>query len=170
MKRQAAMHFALALTIDALLASCSQGSEGQDSEVTTTITVQAAISKTDQYAEMARQALSPEARLISPFKQDGITCTNPANSEGKGRVMVSHNYEVAGLPPGDPAQHYAKIRDWWAKNSFRVTQDSQSTGYVLAENSSDGFTMMLRVNQGGQAYLGVSSPCVWPNGTPEPKN
>lgn len=170
MKRQAAMHFALALTMGALLASCSQGSEGQGLEVNATITVQAAIGKTEQYIEMARQALSVEARLANPFKQDSITCSDPVNSGGKGCVMVSHNYEVTGLPPGDPAQHYAKIRDWWAKNSFRVTQDSQSGGYVLAENNSDGFTMMLRVNQSGKTYLGVSSPCVWPNGTPESKN
>ena len=40
---------------------------------------------------------------------------------------------------------------------------------MWVENNTDGFRMRVTASDGGRLILIATSPCVWPNGTPEPE-
>lgn len=53
-------------------------------------------------------------------------------------------------------------------SGFSGTQDAIS-GRVTVENRENGFRMSLQESSQGDLSIGASSPCVWPDGTPAPR-
>lgn len=119
------------------------------------------------YLEQGRQALPSGVQLADPYGQEGVTCSGSRGDDTEERVFSSRDAELVNLGSMPVRHYFTALRAWWKKNRFRIIHDAQKTGYILAENTDDGFRMDLQANKKGKLYLGVSSPCVWRNGTPE---
>jgi hypothetical protein len=154
------------------VSSCGTDDQPKDTAMKNTINIQEANQRVEDYVTRARAAFpaSVELRLQSQFKDS--PCDDPTDNGPKGRLIASRGYQVMGPSPNQFPQQFEAIRTWWERNGFVVSNDSArgADRTVAAENKADGFTMSLRSNNAGELYLNTSAPCVWPNGTPEPKN
>ncbi|KFU80010.1 hypothetical protein SAMN04489729_2549 [Amycolatopsis lurida] len=134
-----------------------------------TITEQQARDKVEQYIQGALSAL-PDGAAVKPFTRNRSECTDPTDKGPLGRFEISATYEIVGLDSARFAEHFAAITQWWEANAFKILTDARPTDqYVFARNTGDAFDMSIKANDLGKFYVGATSPCVWPNGTPEPQ-
>lgn len=156
-----------AVFVGLVLSSCGQSNESPGAPLQPTMSIQEAKQKVDDYLEQGRRALSPDAKLINDSGNEQRACDDPTDGGPKGRVFAQRDAKVEGAGGRDPQSNFALLRSWWQANGFRIT--SEKSDAIFAENPADGFRMSLTSNVRGSLYLGASSPCVWPNGTPDPK-
>ena len=83
-------------------------------------------------------------------------------------MVANRSYQVLGLDPQEIPSYFGMLRTWWQANDFRVLDDKPVNEFLWVENSTDSFQMTLKANSKGGIFLLAGSPCVWPNGTPEP--
>ncbi|WP_037304495.1 hypothetical protein [Amycolatopsis orientalis] len=134
-----------------------------------TITEQQAREKVEAYIQAAFAVLPGSARR-KPFTQNRSECADPTDNGPQGRFEISATYEVTGLEPAKFAEYFDAVVGWWTAHGFKVLTDSRPKDqYVFARNNADAFDMSVQANDLGKFYLGATSPCVWPNGTPEPQ-
>jgi hypothetical protein len=132
-----------------------------------TITVDEAETRVEEYfrdalAVLPKQA-RPEAGLIHT-----VECDDPDDNGPKGRKIASVDYQIHNLQPEKYSEYVADLERWWLDHNFQILDDERP-GYesIWVENKDDGFRMRIQANKVGELYLGTTSPCVWPNGTPE---
>ncbi|WP_181775763.1 hypothetical protein [Amycolatopsis pittospori] len=134
-----------------------------------TITEHQAREKVEQYIQGTLSALPGSARL-KPFTRNRSECTDPTDDGPQGRFEISATYEVTGLDVADFAEYFDAVVQWWSAHDFKVLTDSRPKDqYVFVRNNADAFDMSVQANDLGKFYVGATSPCVWPNGTPEPQ-
>ncbi|MGW4399901.1 hypothetical protein ACWEHA_31820 [Amycolatopsis nivea] len=135
--------------------------------MTTTITETEARDRVEGYVRAVFAVLpAPAAREL--FSRNRSECTDPTDNGPAGRYEISATYEVTGLEPDTFKAQFDAVVDWWQGHGFTVLTDRRPTDqYVFARNERDGFDMSLQANELGKLYLGATSPCVWPKGTPE---
>ncbi len=132
-----------------------------------TITEQQAKDKVELYIETALSALPATARR-KPFTRNRSECTDPTDKGPQGRFEISATYEVTGLDTAKFAEYFDALVQWWSAHDFEVLTDSRPKDqYVFVRNNADAFDMSAQANDLGKFYVGATSPCVWPNGTPE---
>ncbi|MGW7537213.1 hypothetical protein [Amycolatopsis sp. NPDC054798] len=135
--------------------------------MTTTITETEARDRVEDYVRGAFSALpAPAGREL--FSRNRSECTDPTDHGPAGRFEISATYEVTGLEPDTFKAQFDAVVNWWQGHGFTVLTDRRPKDqYVFARNERDGFDMSLQANELGKLYLGATSPCVWPKGTPE---
>lgn len=136
-----------------------------------TITEQQATQRVDDYVRQAMTALPPEARLEVLSATSSSSCDDPTDNGPRGRVSVGNIYWVRDLPKESNHQYFDAVTKWWTDHNFGILDNIRDpdSNYVWAENKTDGFRMSFSDNPKGELTLSANSPCVWPNGTPEPK-
>jgi hypothetical protein len=148
-----------------LVVSCGNGDE---IEMRNTITEEQAMQRAEEYVRQSMAALPAEARLEPLSATSSSSCDDPSDNGPRGRVTVGNIYWVRGLLPESNPQYFDAMVRWWTDHDFGILTDKRSQGYVWVENKRDGFRMALGDNPKGELHLGADSPCVWPNGTPDP--
>ena len=137
-----------------------------------TITQQQASERAERYVRDAVAALSPAAQLELSGRFDDSPCDDPTDNGPKGRVIASVTYWLNDIPVDHQSEYVNTLFQWWSEHDFAVLTDNRATDiYVHVENRRDGFRMAVQQTAVGpkRLSLGATSPCVWPNGTPEPK-
>lgn len=135
-----------------------------------TITQQQAKEQAEQYVRDAVSALVPTARLELSSHFDNSPCDDPTDNGPAGRVFASNRYWIRGLPEDQNKQSVNTLRKWSEQHGFTVVSDAWDKAmYITLENPSNGFRVAIQESSQGELSIGASSPCVWPNGTPEPK-
>jgi hypothetical protein len=156
----------VAVLVLTLSMACSPGG---GADVKPTITEQQAHDKVAQYIDGAFAAL-PKGAGRTLFSQNRSECTDPTDKGPRGRYEISETYEITGLDAAQHAEHFTAVVQWWTTHDFAVLTDKRPADqYVFARNKTDSFDMSVQGNDLGKLYLGATSPCVWPNGTPEPE-
>ncbi|MEV6912170.1 hypothetical protein [Amycolatopsis sp. NPDC051071] len=134
-----------------------------------TITEHQAKDRVELYIRTVLSTL-PATAQRKLFTQNRSECTDPTDNGPQGRFEISATYEVTGLDPAKFAEYFDAIVKWWSAHGFEVLTDSRPKDqYVFVRNNRDAFDMSVQANDLGKFYLGATSPCVWPNGTPEPQ-
>jgi len=134
-----------------------------------TITEHEAKDRVELYIEAVVAAL-PGSAERKPFTQHRSECTDPTDDGPQGRFEISATYEVTGLEPARFGEYFDAIVQWWTAHDFTILTDSRPKDqYVFVRNNADAFDMTVQANDLGKFYVGATSPCVWPNGTPEPQ-
>lgn len=151
-----------------LLASCGVDPPGEGGTLESTITLADAARKVDAYAEQGRAALGSDVKFINPYKDYDFPCSNADGSPSKNRREASVGYQLEGVTLEQIPVFFQKIRGYWEKAGFLITDDDKKGPFLGAKHNVDGFKMGLKANHLNEIYLNVSSPCVWRNGTPEP--
>jgi hypothetical protein len=137
-----------------------------------TITQTQALTRVEQLLTSTASALDPEPRLESnAIFPTSSRCLDPGLAESSKQVVASRAYWLRDIPA---KQHIAiahQVRDHWIQQGHVIT----GTGGVEAghpnisgETRPDGFILALGWAEGDHLYLAATSPCVWPDGTPEP--
>jgi hypothetical protein len=147
-----------------LVTSC-----GTELEVKNTITVEQAEQRVEEYFRQALAVLPAQARPEVGLIHT-VECDDPTDNGPKGRKIASVNYEIHDLPKDEYPEYVDRLERWWLEHNFAVLDDERPTYQsIWVENKEDGFRMRVQDNVRGQFFLIATSPCVWPNGTPEPE-
>lgn len=147
-----------------------------------TITRNQAEHNTEQLISSISTVLPHGTKVIKDKDEPGVSVQDmqcedkdPAAGRPTGMVQVQRVYKLSEVKSSDVDEIFRSLREWWGQHSFKVTSDNQHPSAdpkdksVLVRNHH-GYTMSGQSNDQGQFYFGASSPCVWPNGTPEPKS
>ncbi|MBP2476577.1 hypothetical protein JOF53_005449 [Crossiella equi] len=130
------------------------------------MTRQQAVEQLDAHLLAALKVL-PEGAAYKKWYDDVVRCDLPSDSGPKGRVSAALDYEIQGLPMADFRVVFDKVVDYWTRNGYTVLADQRpSHWYVWVQSAPEEFRLALNGNDVGGLYLGGSSPCVWPKGTP----
>lgn len=145
---------ALACAAVLLLAACA------DERDAMTMTQDDARARVERMVGDVRTAMGAELKAgpLGP-----VPCDDPSDGGPPGRVFVENSYEILQAQRVNPI---AAARTFFQQHGYRLRRDE--TGYISAENPADGFRIVVETNDAGHAHLTVSSPCVWPSGTPQP--
>lgn len=132
-----------------------------------TITAREATAQVRDYLHRALGVLPATTRTTVTF-DDTYTCDDPSDGGPVGRVIASLEYRLHDLPTDTYDNHFDHLHKWWENQGFAVLVDARPLGrYLWVENDHDGFRMALQANDRHELFLMCSSPCVWPNGTPD---
>ncbi|OZM73192.1 hypothetical protein CFN78_09960 [Amycolatopsis antarctica] len=135
-----------------------------------TITAQQAKEQTERDVRELVTALPAGARLEKLHYDQG-PCTDESGAGFGKRVQPNVSYWVRDLDPAQYNIHFDAMKAWLQGHGWIVRNDDRPSDMFLnAFRERDQFTMSLQANKKGGLTLGASSPCVWPEGTPEPEN
>lgn len=146
------------------LAGCNSGAGMEP-----TITLERANQRVEQYIDQARTSLPAGVELELQESFEDYPCTDPDDGGPEGRRIASRTFQVMGPAKTDIPQYFDAVLQWSKQNGFVVLKHEPTNEYLWMENRSDGFRVSLEANSKGELYVGATSPCVWPEGTPQPQ-
>lgn len=131
-----------------------------------TITLEQANQRVERYIEGVTSVFPAGATLKLQESFDDYPCTDPDDLGPEGRRIASRTFQVMGSSHSEIPQYFAAVLSWSKQHNFVVLKHEPTNEYLWMENKSDGFRMSLEANRKGELYVGATSPCVWPTGTP----
>jgi hypothetical protein len=156
-------------TLAAFMLTACNNEVGQRESMEKTITQDEAAEKINQHVTDAMAAL-PETVELEPLGPVAFaSCDDPTDGGSKNRVTVSQRHWITGIPAEDNDQNADLLHDYWTTNGYRIIRDERPEKMSISvESEEDAFKISLRVSAQGDLSIGASSPCVWPEGTPNP--
>ncbi|WP_145600292.1 hypothetical protein [Prauserella rugosa] len=158
----------LPLATAAILGGC--GTEPDDSGVSMdkTITIQQANDKLEEHLERSHSAFPDSATFEEFSKYENSPCEDPGDPGPKGKKFASRIYQVRNVPADGIKDQFTTAKQWWTSNGYQVTHEDDELLSVI--NTEDEYKLGLRTNRLNELFLLGDSPCVWPNGTPQPED
>jgi hypothetical protein len=133
-----------------------------------TITQEQAEQRVQEYFHAALAVL-PQMATAENFGTATGECLDPTDNGPPGRVEPSTDYQIHGLDTAHYSAYFDRLERWATGHGFHVVTDKRQPYMLLeVENPADGFSVTMQSNDLGELYLGATSPCVWPDGTPPP--
>lgn len=134
-----------------------------------TITQDEAADKVWEHINGVMSSLPDEAELETRQGMNFASCDDPTDGGPKDRITVSERLWIRGLPAEENEANIELMYDYWIDNGYRVLRDERPDKLSISvEDEEDAFRVSLRVSDQGSLSTGASSPCVWPEGTPNP--
>lgn len=148
-----------------LLSGCSRG-VGMEP----TLNEQQATDRVQLHIEDTVAVIEPTPRLERESFLD-MPCDLPSDNGPLGRIVVSRGYWLRDIPVERNPEVFEAVERYWVNNGWVVLTDETNSedAFLSVENRQDAFRMSLSSSIDGQLSIGASSPCIWPNGTPEPQ-
>jgi hypothetical protein len=151
-----------------MLASCEGDAMDSDEPTITKLEASARLSRYVQ--QIVQDTLPKTVRLEDHGPVSELGCTDPVGKPD-GRLHVSASHWIRGIDPVTYNKHFDAIKGWWATNGWKIVNDDRPGDmFINADNPVDQFGMSIQANDKNDFSMTVSSPCVWPNGTPQPRN
>lgn len=148
---------------------------GKDGAVQPTMTKEQAAAQVVAVAQEAFARLPTGAQLKPERESRNLACDDATDGGPAGRTFVEARYAVVH-PPGWPVeQALSALADYWQQQKYRIVRDDRddTTNAELVVERPDGFRISVllsrRTTGTANASLTSSSPCVWENGTPNPR-
>lgn len=148
---------------------------GQDRSLQPTVTKEQAAQRTEQLVQEAFAQLPAGATLKLNNSSDESPCDDASDGGPAGRVFVERRYLVVPPPGGTwPVdQALPTLVSFWEKKGYKVYDDRRTSSYPkYVVETPDGYSANITTWDRGDhsdITLSSSSPCVWPNGTPQPQ-
>ncbi|MGW4399757.1 hypothetical protein ACWEHA_31090 [Amycolatopsis nivea] len=123
-------------------------------------------------ARAAAAAIFPSGYRLTDDFAPQLSCTDD-NDQATGQIHVSVSMWVDGPDRSRNDSYYENLKKWWTQNGWSLGSDNRPRD-LFANAQRDGYLMSLEGTvtgpDKGRLNIGVSSPCIWPHGTPEPKS
>lgn len=145
------------------LASCGQPS---GDTLHSTPSIEQANERVEKYLADAKEILPGTHEVQHRYEETAGVCDG--GTDGKSdMVLATRTIGFSGLSDDQLSSYFEKFKNWWPTHGYRVLKYTPNY-YLRVERNTDGFRMTLKANDEGWLFLTSTSPCVWPNGTPEP--
>ncbi|WP_283137911.1 hypothetical protein [Rhizohabitans arisaemae] len=156
-----------------ILVSCGFGGISMRRSEKPTITQEQAIARLEQLVAEAVANIDPKPRLelFEPSLTPG-NCLDPMDGGSEDRLVLSRAYWLRGISKDGVVEIAGQVKRNWEQKGYRI----KSTGFdsnkpdISGFSVPDDFILLLERTEEGGLYLGVTSTCIWPNGTPEPSS
>lgn len=162
------------IALIAALASVTAGCVGGSTDsimIKSTMTKDEALDRVQELINDTVSIIDPKPRLdLDPITLTVYPCLGWTGDHTDGRIFISRAYHLRGLPKEkDKLADIARsVRRHWEQRGHIIEAVSRDGLVITARSRSDDFRLSLSWTSGDIPGLGVSSPCVWPKGTPEP--
>ncbi|WP_203880866.1 hypothetical protein [Planotetraspora kaengkrachanensis] len=137
-----------------------------------TIVQTQALTRVEELLSSTVSALDPKPRLeLNAIVPTVSRCLDPGPTESSEQVVVSRAYWLRDIPANHNLAIAYQVRDHWVRQGHVILGTAGlESGHpdIAGETRPDGFILALVWAEGDHLYLASSSPCVWPDGTPEP--
>lgn len=133
-----------------------------------TITLDQAKQRANAYIQQVGTVLPSKPRLVPIAGGIGtLECTDPDDNGPQGRISAAADYFLEDIPTERNPEIFDFFRRHLIQQGFKV--NIQQSDFLVMVNPKDGFRIGLKESGDGSKglSLAVSSPCVWPNGTPD---
>ncbi|WP_198658981.1 hypothetical protein [Nocardiopsis sp. FIRDI 009] len=113
-------------------------------------------------------AVLPETVVLSSLGGDlSNPCFDTVDGGASGIAAVGRTYWLRELPVEDNEANVDLLYEYWTANGYQVTDDGRPDDLaVFVEHEEDSFRMSVQSSVQGSLSISSSSPCVWPEGTP----
>jgi hypothetical protein len=138
----------------------------------TTITQRQADERVEQILRQTSAKLHPKPHLelFRPASQP-YHCDDRENAGDDPRMVASRTYWLRDVAVEHNVSIGDQIKKIWEQQGYLITT-AQGMGTdqpnLTGRTRPDDFLIALSAGDNGQLSIGATSPCVWPNGTPEP--
>lgn len=154
------------VTLGLALSACGSTQDG-NTEMNESMTQGEAATKVQEHIDGVMSSLPDEAELEKRQGMIFASCDDPTDGGPKDRVTVGERLWIRGLPTEENETNIDRIYDYWTNNGYQVLRDERPDKLSISvEDEEDFFRMSLQVSDQGSLSIGASSPCVWPEGTP----
>lgn len=158
------------ITVAVLIAGCTGSPDNTGGELDEpTMTQAQALSRVEQLIRDTAGAIEPKPTLeLDQKSRNEHSCLDPTDGGSEDRVIVYRGYNLRDVPEDQVAKVAEQVRQQWVRQGHLIETASQDGLNIFGRSRPDDFLLSLQRNGDGSLNLGASSPCVWPNGTPEP--
>ena len=159
------------LTAAMILAAggCGRSNPEKDDFMRPTMTREEAVDRVEQHLKQTVAQLPGSARLTVARKTDRMPCGLWEDEDGDTRVRVEHGYWIDGIPKESNQEYFDAVSEYWADRGYRKVDFEKRERWIMYYKDSENFTLRFATRVDGRLSIRVTSPCVWPNGTPEPE-
>ncbi|WP_189082672.1 hypothetical protein [Mangrovihabitans endophyticus] len=134
-----------------------------------------AASTVDELVHQAATALPAGASLKFNDGGDNTPCDDPTDNGPAGRVFVEKRYQI--VAPDGAAWTTDQVKSglvaYWQQQHYRPIDDRRAdTIPTYRVETTDGYRLSIAAYDRGDHHdftLSGNSPCLWPNGTPDPQ-
>ena len=157
------------ITLIAILVAVTTGCAG--GSMKPTMTKEEALTRVQQLINDTVAIIEPKPRLdVDPTTLTPYPCLGFVGDDSDGRIYISRAYYLRGIPKDKTklTEIAQKVRRYWQQQGHVIQGVSRDGLNIAARSRPDDFILSLSWTAGDVLGIGVSSPCIWPNGTPEP--
>ena len=136
-----------------------------------TMTQQHATTRAQQILRETADAITPPPTLEINNLLSGTGPCLAESSDSDKQVQVALSYWLRGIPPRENADIGRQILHYWKHKGYAITSTKGvGTGSptIAGGTVSDDFLISLQTSSNGTMFIGTTSPCIWPHGTPPP--
>ena len=148
----------------AVATSCTGG------QMKPTMTKDEALARVEELINDTVAIIEPKPRLdVDPTTLTPYSCLGWVG-DSDGRIYISRAYYLRGIPRDKDklADIARRVRRHWEQRGHLIEGTSKDGINIAARSRPDDFILALSRTAGDVLGIEVSSPCIWPNGTPEP--
>jgi hypothetical protein len=139
-----------------------------------TMTTLQVTSRIEQIIRDTVAGLNPKPQLkVIDYLSHPTTCIDPSDGGSPDRAVLTRHYRLSGIPNDRNGDIGRQVKTQWERKGYKInsadrleTNEPQITGHT----QPDEFSISLTTNADGALAIGSTSPCFWPNGTPEPSS
>ncbi|MFF5212736.1 hypothetical protein [Streptosporangium sp. NPDC000396] len=166
MLRLAVMIVAVAL----LVAGCTGGEAVNEP----TMTEAQALARVEQLIKETAAVIKPKPRLdLYRPSLNPNSCLDPTDGGSEDRVVMNRSYYLRDIPQDQVAEVARQVKQYWEQQGHYVQGTSPNGLNISGRSRPDDFLLSLAPTEDDHGIvlgLAATSPCVWPNGTPEPSS
>lgn len=134
-----------------------------------TVTQQQAPARVEQLVEETVKAIEPKPRLeIYRLSLNVNMCPDPTGDDPENQISVSRDHYLRDIPQNQLLDISRQVRQYWERQEHLITGTAANGLSIFGRFRPDDLLISLQASGDGSLSLGVSSPCIWPNGTPPP--
>ncbi|WP_250214682.1 hypothetical protein [Acrocarpospora catenulata] len=155
-----------------LIAGCAPNDIAKGGHVDSsakTMTKAQALARVEQLVKEAAVVVTPNPKLeiYEPSLVDDL-CLDPIDGGSQERIVINRSYYIRGIPKDQIKQIASRVKAYWEQQGHFIEAVSPDGANVYGRSRPDDFYITLSWTDGDVPMLGSTSPCIWPNGTPEP--
>ncbi|MEV7012634.1 hypothetical protein [Streptosporangium sp. NPDC051022] len=137
-----------------------------------TMTQVQALARVEQLIGETVAVITPKPRL--DLDRPSLTpdnCLDPSDGGSKDRIVIDRGYYLRDIPKDQARKVAGQIKRYWEQQGHHIEGVSPNGLTVAGRSRPDDFLLSLTsTGDDNVLLLGISSPCIWPNGTPEPSS
>ncbi|MER5420212.1 hypothetical protein [Streptosporangium roseum] len=134
-----------------------------------TMTQAQALARVEQLIKETVDAITPKPRLdLDRLSLNVNNCIDPTDGGSEARIVIDRGYYLRDISEDQIEEVARQVKQYWEQRGYYIEAISKSGLDISGHSQPDDFLLSLApTGDDNVLNLGVSSPCIWPNGAPE---
>ncbi|WP_229811469.1 hypothetical protein [Streptosporangium pseudovulgare] len=131
-----------------------------------------ALARVEQLIKETTAVITPTPRLDLDRPSLNVnSCLDPTDGGSEDRVVIARSYYLRDIPREQVPEVARQVEQYWKQQGHYIGAVSANGLNISGRSRPDDFLLSLAPTGDDDVLnIGVTSPCVWPNGTPGPSS